>query len=180
MSTWIALLRGINVGGHNRLPMKDLSQIFEEVGCGQVKTYIQSGNVVFTADAESVDQRVDDIVGAIERDHGFRPSIFLLGAKTLAKAIAANPYPEAKEEPKTLHLSFLEGAPNAECVSRASELITGSERFQIIDRCLYFHAPDGIGRSKFAGGVDRALKMSSTGRNWRTITKIAELVSAIE
>lgn len=180
MSIWIALLRGINVGGRNRLPMKALAQLFEEAGCGQVKTYIQSGNVVFTADAESVNQVGDDIAAAIERDHGFRPSIFLLNAEMLQKAIAANPYPEAVEEPKSLHLSFLEEVPSPEGVSRASELISGSERFSVIDRCLYLHAPDGIGRSKFAGSVDRALKVSATGRNWRSITKIAEIVSAFE
>ena len=180
MAIWIALLRGINVGGHNRLPIEDLSRLFEEAGCGQVKTYIQSGNVVFTADDESVDQIVDDIAVAIEREHKFRPAMFLLSADMLAAAIAANPYPEATEEPKTLHVSFLEELPGAENLSRASELIAGSERFRVIDRCLYFHAPDGIGRSKFAGGVDRALKVSTTSRNWRTITKLAEMVAEIE
>ena len=180
MNTWIALLRGIKVGGRNRLPMKDLAGLFESAGCKQVKTYIQSGNVVFTADSDAPDQIVDDVATAVEKNHGFRPAIFLLSGVMLAEAIAANPYPEAVEEPKTLHLTFLGEAPGAENIEKAGKLISGSERFCVIDHCLYLHAPDGIGRSKFAGSAERALGVSTTGRNWRTMTKLAEMVAAIE
>jgi len=180
VATWIALLRGINVGGRNRLPMKGLIRLFEAEGCEQVRTYIQSGNVVFNALIRSVDQFADTIGRAIETEYGFRPEIRLITAEALRAAIASNPYPQAAADPKSLHLSFLEDAPRRTHVSDASRLLAESESLTVIGSCLYLHAPDGVARSKFAQGVDRALHMSTTARNWRTVTKLAELVSTIE
>jgi len=160
--------------------MKGLSQLFEAEGCEQVKTYIQSGNVVFNARVRSVDQFGDAIGSTIEREYGFRPAIQLITAEALRVAIAYNPYPQAESEPKSLHLSFLEGTPQKKHVSDASRLLSGSESFTVIGSCLYLHAPDGVARSKFAKGIDRALHMSTTARNWRTVTKLAELASTIE
>ena len=180
MKTWIALLRGINVGGRNRLPMKDLSKIFEAAKCEPVKTYIQSGNVVFKADIRSVSQFGDEISKAIESDYGFRPAIRLVDAKALRTAIASNPFPEAASEPTSLHLFFLEEAPQKSRVDAARNLLSESESIKITGKCLYLHAPDGIAPSKFAKGIDRTLGMSTTARNWRTITKLAELVSTFD
>jgi len=177
MKTWIALLRGINVGGHNRLPMSSLAQILESVGCDQVETYIQSGNAVFKANVGSADQFGDRIGQEIEKEHGFCPAIRLVTAEELGGAIAANPYPEATSEPKTLHLSFLERSPDEDRVSDARALLSETESFAVIGKILYLHAPDGIGRSRFAGGIDRALQMQTTGRNWRTVMKLEELVA---
>ena len=179
MQTWIALLRGVNVGGHNRLPMKGLSQIFEAAGCKLVKTYIQSGNVVFNARISFVGQFSDAISTAIEKDYGFRPAIQLITAKALRTAIASNPYPEAEGEPKSLHLVFFEDVPKKKHISDANDLLSESESFAVIGSCLYFHAPDGIARSKFANGIDKAFGIRATGRNWRTVTKLAELASTI-
>lgn len=180
MKTWIALLRGINVGGHNRLPMKGLSQIFEAAGCKPVKTYIQSGNVVFNARIRSVDRFADTIGTAIEKEYGFRPAIKLLTATALRDAIASNPYPEASGEPKSLHLVFLEDVPQKTYISDANDLLSESESFTVIGSQLYLHAPDGIAPSKFAKGIDKTFGMSATARNWRTTTKLAELASTIE
>lgn len=180
MKTWIALLRGINVGGRNRLPMKGLSKIFEVAGCKSIKTYIQSGNVVFNAHVRSVDKFADAIGKAIEREYGFRPAIQLTTAEALRSAIASNPYPQAASEPTSLHLSFLSGSPQKTDIIDANRLLSESESFTVIGSHLYFHAPDGVARSKFAKGIDRAFHMSTTARNWRTITKLAELASTIE
>ncbi len=180
MKTWIALIRGINVGGHNRLPMKSLSQIFEVAGCKSIKTYIQSGNVVFNANIRSVDKFGAAIGEAIETKHGFRPALQLITAATLRKAIASNPYPQAVSEPKSLHLSFLDGPPLKPQVRDAEHLLSESESFTVIGSWLYFHAPDGVARSKFANGIDRTFRMITTARNWRTVTKLAELASTIE
>jgi len=179
MKTWIALLRGINVGGRNRLPMKSLSQILESAGCEQVKTYIQSGNVVFKADIESTARFGEEIGQVIEREHGFCPAIRLLTGDELGYAIASNPYPEATSEPKALHLSFLERPPEEARISAANQLLSESESFTVTGKLLYLHAPEGIGRSKFAGGIDRALQMQTTGRNWRTVMKLEELATSI-
>jgi len=160
--------------------MKGLSQLFEAEGCEQVKTYIQSGNVVFNARVRSVGQFGDAIGRAIERKYGFRPAIRLITARALQTAIVSNPYPQAVSEPKSLHVSFLDGSPKRAHVSDASRLLSESESFTVIGSCLYLHAPDGVARSKFAQGVERALHMSTTARNWRTVTKLAELASTIE
>lgn len=180
MKTWIALLRGINVGGHNRLPMASLSKILEATGCAHVKTYIQSGNAVFKADVRSVANREQKIGRAIEYEHGFCPAVRLITADELGEAIAANPYSSAVSEPKTLHLYFPEQPPEEERISAAKALSSETESFEVIGNLLYLHAPDGIGRSKFAAGIEKALRVRTTGRNWRTIEKLEELVSAIE
>lgn len=179
MKTWIVLLRGINVGGHNRLPMASLSQILESVGCQQVKTYIQSGNVVFKADVKSVTRFGEEIGRAIEEEHGFCPAIQLITVDELRQAIASNPYPQATSEPKTLHLSLLERSPAKELISAAKTLLSETESFTIIGNLLYLHAPNGIGRSKFAAGIEKALQVKMTGRNWRTVMKLEELAASI-
>ncbi len=178
MKTWIALLRGVNVGGRNRLPMQSLSQILESAGCEQVTTYIQSGNVVFNGNVDSVDRFGEEIGRAIEKEHGFCPAVRLITADYLTEAIESNPYPEAVFDPKSLHLSFLEHPPREELVSEARQLLSESESFTVIGNLLYLHAPEGIGRSRFASGTERAFKMKITARNWRTIMKLEALASS--
>jgi len=158
--------------------MKGLLKIFEAAGCQQVITYIQSGNVVFNARISSVDQFTDAIGNAIDKGFGFRPAIQLLTAETLQAAIAANPYPQAAAEPKSLHLVFLERSPEVAHVKKLDQLLSGTESYTLTDDLLYFHAPDGIARSKFAGSVDRVLRVNSTARNWRTVTELGKLISA--
>ena len=178
MSTWVLLLRGINVGGHHKLPMKDLAALLESAGCDQVRTYIQSGNVVFRAGIEDPVAFADEISGRIEDEHGFRPAIQLLTADALEAAVAANPYPEAVTEPKTLHVFFLASTPPAQLVEGTRELLTATERFKVVGNCLYLHAPDGLARSKFAARVDKAFGVSATSRNWNTVSKLAGLVAS--
>ena len=179
MNSWIALLRGINVGGCNRLPMSSLVNILESAGCRDAATYIQSGNAVFRADINSRARMAEKIGREIEKEHGFRPAIQLTTAAELGAAIAANPYPEAVTDPKTLHLSFLECPPPQERVANAKRLLSESESMTINGSLLYLYAPEGIGRSKFAGSVERVLQVQMTGRNWRTILKLNELASTV-
>ena len=179
MKTWIALLRGINVGGHNRLAMKALAQIFVSAGCEQVRTYIQSGNVVFRGNVKSRDRFGDAIAEAIEREHGFHPAVRLVSAEELSAAIDSNPYPMAASEPKSLHLVFLERPPQEEHIDAANALVSKSESITATGNLIYVHAPDGIARSKLANGIGRALQMNTTARNWRTVTKLNDLASTI-
>ena len=178
MSAWVLLLRGINVGGYHKLPMKDLTALLESTGCDQVRTYIQSGNVVFRAGIEDPVAFADEISGRIEDEHGFRPAIQLLTADAFKAAVAANPYREVVTEPKTLHVFFLGSTPSAELVEGARELLTATERFKIVGNCLYLHAPDGLARSKFAARVDKVLGVSATSRNWNTVLKLVGLVAS--
>jgi len=160
--------------------MKSLSQILESAGCEQVKTYIQSGNVVFKGEVDSVERFGDTIGRAIEKEHGFCPAMRLISADELRAAIASNPYPQAVPEPKSLHLSFLEHPPRDECVSDANRLLSETESLTVVGSLLYLHAPDGVGRSKLANRIDKVLQMKTTARNWRTVMKLEELVSNIE
>ncbi len=177
MATWIALLRGINVGGKHIVPMAELRERLESIGLECVRTYIQSGNVVFELKARSAAALAKKIAGCIEEHHGFRPDVLVLTAGDLAAAMEANPFPEATAEPSTLHLSFLtESATDADREAMA-ELQSATERFELTDAVFYMHAPDGIGRSKLAAKVERCLGVAATGRNWRTVEKLASMVA---
>ena len=171
---WIALLRGINVGGRHVLPMRDLMRILEKVGCRDVKTYIQSGNVVFRTSRRDASRLARIIGDEIDSQFGFRPMVVLLTAAELERAIEANPFPEAESDPSKLHLLFLVDSEQAD-LDRLEALRAKSERFELLDGVLYLHAPEGIGRSKLAAQAERALGAPATGRNWRTIEKLAEL-----
>ena len=180
MQTWIALLRGINVGGKNLLPMKQLVALLEEQGCLDVKTYIQSGNAVFRSDENDATVLADTISLEIQSKHGFQPQILLLTLRDVEKAIAANPFPVAEDEPKTLHLFFLADQPDAADLNRLEVARADSERFELQKRVFYLHAPKGIGRSKLAARAENFIGVPMTGRNWRSIRKIAEIAREIE
>ena len=175
MNTMIALLRGINVGGHNKLPMRELVDTLSGLGFRNIETYIQSGNVVFECDEGSKIILTNQIRDAIHQSHGFAPDVMLLSAEELDEAILANPYPEAEAQPKTLHLYFLGSVPSNPDMQRIAELKSGSEDYALIGKIFYLHAPDGIGRSKLASGIEKVLGVSVTARNWRSVTKIREM-----
>lgn len=172
----IVLFRGINVGGNNILAMKDLKAILETLGAENVKTYIQSGNAVFSHDAASAAGLADRISAAVRKKHGFRPQVFLRSAADLAKAIMENPFPNAEKDPKSLHIFFLESAPESPDLKALESWKTGSERFALKGPLFYLHAPDGIARSKLANSAGKALGVAATARNWRTVTKLMEMI----
>jgi uncharacterized protein (DUF1697 family) len=176
LTTYIALLRGINVGGKAKLPMKELSALLGELGCASVRTYIQSGNVVFQR-AEADRSRLSrQIAAEIGRRHGFTPEILLLGPDELERAMTSNPFPEAESEPTSLHLGFLVSAPSDPDLDTLEALKSESERFRLIDAVFYLHAPAGIGRSRLAARAERLLGVPMTDRNWRTVAKLREMV----
>jgi len=175
MSKYVALFRGINVGGKNILPMGDLRGILESVGCDDVKTYIQSGNAVFSAPS-TVASLPEAISAAIESDFGFAPQVLLLTADRFREIAASNPFPEGESVPKSLHVAFLTETPSEPDLNALQNLRSGSERFELLDGAFFLLAPDGIGRSKLAAKVDRFLGVATTGRNWRTVDKLLELL----
>jgi uncharacterized protein (DUF1697 family) len=175
MKTCIALLRGINVGGSNVLPMGDLVAILEDTGAQYVKTYIQSGNAVFLIGEANTRLLSDRIRTEIGKRHGFEPHVLILELEALERAVDANPFPEAESEPKTLHLLFLAG-PAEDPDLDALEAVRGDrERFSLGDSVFYLHAPDGIGRSRLAQRAERLLGVPATARNWRTVLKVLDL-----
>lgn len=175
MSVRIALFRGINVGGRNSLPMKALSTLLKSLGCSAVKTYMQSGNVVFEHANEDDRELTREIGAAIERKFGFLPQVLLMNSPELQSAIEANPFAEATSEPTTLHLWFLEHPAENPDLASMESLRSESESFDLTDRVFYLHALDGIGRSKLAARVEKLLGVVTTARNWRTVSKIREM-----
>lgn len=175
MKTYIALFRGINIGGHNLLPMKDLIPLLERLGLRNVRTYIQSGNAVFQSTAQDASRLAKRISAEIKKARGFEPQVLLLEPKDLKKAIAANPYPEAGPDPKSLHILFLLSAPAAPDLTKLEQLKATSERFKLTGRLFYLHAPAGVGRSRLAANAERLLGVPVTGRNWRTVQELLAL-----
>jgi uncharacterized protein (DUF1697 family) len=175
MKTYIALFRGINVGGRSTLPMKELVIILEELGCQNVRTYIQSGNAVFESDASDASRLSKSISTEIEKRRGFAPHILLLSLQELEKAVANNPFPEGKDDPRALHVGFLASAPGQPDLKKLESLRAEKERFQLVANIFYLHAPDGIGRSRLAASTERLLGVPMTDRNWRTVCKLLEM-----
>ena len=172
MTTWIGLLRGINVGGKNLLPMARLKSDLESLKLTNVRTYIQSGNVVFEASTGTAPSLAEKIRQRIHTQHGFRPEIMLLDCKALQTAVAQNPYPEAVADPKSLHFFFLaEPAVDADKVA-LEKAKAATESYRLTKRVFYLHAPDGIGRSKLAASAEKALGVVTTARNYRTVEKL--------
>jgi len=172
MKTYIALFRGINVGGNSILPMKDLVSLLENLGCQKIKTYIQSGNAVFRSEEENAGRLSSKISAEIKKSRGFDPQVLLLESDEIKKAVESNPFPEAESEPKTLHVNFLASLPENPNLKALESIKKPSERFEIKDNIFYLHAPEGAGRSKLAASAERMLGVSMTGRNWRTVCKI--------
>jgi uncharacterized protein (DUF1697 family) len=174
--TYIALLRGINVGGKHKLPMSDLKALLEQCGCVDVRTYIQSGNVVLASTIKDVAVLEKQITAAISKRHGFAPRVLLLTCAEFEKAAAANPFPQAAENPTSLHLVFLDAPAKNPDFKSLEALRTGNEAFALKGKVFYLYTPDGFGRSKLAERAGRFLGVESgTARNWRTVTTLLEM-----
>lgn len=180
MRTYIALLRGINVGGKTILRMNELRSLVEDLGLQNVKTYIQTGNVIFQTTEENASRLPGKISAEIMKRHGFEPRVLLLKIGELQEVVEANPFPEAESEPKTLYLSFLISAPGDPDLKALESLRARSERFELQDKVFYLHAPDGIGRSKLAAKVEKLLGVPVTARNWRTVSKILDMAEEFD
>lgn len=177
MATWIGLLRGINVGGKNILPMKELKQLLESLELTNVRTYIQSGNVVFDTRARSSRSLSKTIEDQIESRYGFRPQVLLLEKKDLENSVDSNPFPDAIAEPKSLSFFFLANVPEQPDLAAINDARMPSEHYQLRDRVFYLYAPDGFGRSKLAAKVEKFLGVPATARNYRTVEKLVAMAS---
>ena len=177
MNTYIMLLRGINVGGKNILRMADLRALLGELGLENVKTYIQSGNVVFQSANNDKDSLAGEIGAEIARSHDLNPQILLLTVGEFQQAVAANPFIEGQSEPKKLHLFFLAAPADQPDWERLEAVRKDGEQFQLLDQVFYLYAPEGIGRSKLAVIVEKALGVPVTARNWRSVSKILEMAT---
>jgi len=158
--------------------MKELASMLENIGLVNVKTYIQSGNAIFQCETADSSGLARAICAAIEASRGFEPQVLLLALDELQQAIDLNPFPEAEPEPNTLHLNFLAAVPEQPDLEMLENIKLASERFSLIGKVFYLHAPEGIGRSKLAANTEKLLGVSTTSRNWRTVCRIIEMANA--
>lgn len=166
---FIALYRGLNVGGTGMVKMDALRAMHAGLGHSAVKTYVQSGNVVFRAEG-AADGIAEAIVPAFAGAFGFAAKVMVRDAASLERFVAENPYAEAAAaDPTKVHAAICEGRPDEAGLTALLERTGGPEQFVVGDGILYLHAPDGVGRSKFAAGMERAARVPLTARNWRTM-----------
>ena len=172
----VALLRGINLGGKNRLPMKDLAAMFEGAGCRSVGTYIQSGNVVFEA-SPALARRIPTLVEkAILERFGYRIPIVTRTGGELRKVVRGNPFLRRGADAGTLHVAFLAGAPAAGKVKALDPNRSPPDAFAVRGREIYLHCPNGFARTKLTNAYfDSKLGTTSTVRNWKTVEALLEL-----
>jgi uncharacterized protein (DUF1697 family) len=181
MNICIALLRGINVGGKNLLPMKELVAMLGDLGAQKIKTYIQSGNAVFVWKDKNTAKLANQIRAEIKKRRGFDPHVLLLELEDFEKVIQQNPFPaEAEADPKALHAGFLAAAPKSPDLKTLESLKSDSERFRLIGRVFYLHAPEGVGRSKLAAKSEKLLGVPMTDRNWRTVLTLWKLAQELK
>lgn len=172
----MALLRAVNVSGKNKLPMKDLASIFAEHGARDVRTYIQSGNVVFRAPRRAAERMRELVPLAIEARFGHRPPLVLRTSRELEDALGANPFLAEGCAEATLHVAFLDVAPTADALRAIDPNRSPGDRFALRGRDLYLHLPNGVGRSKLTNAyLERTLGATSTIRNWKTVQALAAL-----
>lgn len=169
MCRYIVLLRGINVGGNNLVPMKLLVAILEQQGFEQVSYYIQSGNLVLSSEAYPY-SAIKAIIG---ENFGFIPNIFVLNANELLTAMDNNPYQEF--EGKFVHFYFCENAIELN-IEKIKRWISTTEDYYVENNVFYLHAPEGVGRSKLVSHIESCLGQAATGRNLNTMNKVANLI----
>jgi uncharacterized protein (DUF1697 family) len=173
---YVVLLRGVNVGGRGKLAMAQLREICTSLGCTDVSTYIQSGNVVLDS-AMSAEGLAAALGPAIEEAVGFAPQVVIRTPAELATVLAGNPYPETEE--RFLHIGFMTKTPDKKKIAELGEVDVSPEGYRIVGREVYLNYVEGAGRSKKLGKVpfERRLGVAITARNLRTVQKLVELAS---
>ncbi|MEX2123754.1 MAG: DUF1697 domain-containing protein [Woeseia sp.] len=175
MTTCILFFRGVNVGGHNKLPMNELVAMFDNLGIRGAVTHKQSGNVAVRCTRQQAANLGRRISAAVQESLGFEPWVLAMRIQELEHAIAANPFRDATKDPRSLHLWFLAREPAEPDLEALERLKSGSEHFKLDRKIFYLHTPDGFGQSRLAERVEKSLGVEATARNWRTVTKVLEM-----
>ena len=185
MTCFVVLLRGINVGGRNRLPMADLRMALTSDGLDDVRTYIQSGNVVLNASARSADVVGARVRAVIAREFGLDVPAIALERRDLEAIVDVNPFPHETDH-RRLHAIVLPHPPDTTTLvwlaeRQAAATAAGSDDLvTVIDRTAYLHTPTGFGTSKLAAALtsSRSALADGTARNWATMTVLSEMCAA--
>ena len=182
MPRYVALLRGINVGGRNMVAMADLRQVVASLGHTEVATYIQSGNIVFTSPDASVPGLADALEQQIARSLAVQPAVVVLSRADLAQVIADNPFPQ-EASPKCLHAVFRRHDMTPEALAaiaaaqRSARAKGSRDEAIVVGRTLFLRTPDGLGRSELAAQLARSsAQAAGTARNWATVTRLMAML----
>lgn len=185
MTIFIALLRGINVGGKNKIKMADLKSMFERIGLSRVKTYIQSGNVLFQT-VENEEMLCQKLEQEIVATFGFEVKVILRTSEELKKIAESCPFSkeeiaaaEATAEGESLYVAFLHQEPSQEGIERIEAYKSKTEEYKLVDRDMYLLFPQSILKSKLANNLQK-LDVPVTVRNWKTVNKLVSLVNEME
>lgn len=174
----IALLRGINVGGKNRLPMKELANMFVDAGCDDVRTYIQSGNVLYRKNPTGNEDIPSLISASILGRFGYRIPIISRTAGEFREAVSANPFVKTDTEADKLHVVFLQEVPEATLVESLDPSRSPGDQFASLGREIYLYCPNGFAQTKLTNSYfDSRLSTTTTTRNWRTVLKLLEMAT---
>ena len=178
MQTYILLLRGINVGGHRKIKMAEFKTELQKIEMQEVKTYIQSGNIVFKYGKVAESTLTTVIEGLILKKYGFEVSALVLTAENFADIFNNNPYlPERENEIEKLYCTLLYEIPEPFKIKTLEMVEASGDKFIIAGTCLYFYYENGYGKSKLNNPVvESKLKVKATTRNWKTMTKLIEMI----
>ena len=176
--TYVALLRGINVGGRNRMPMDELARSFEQAGCVSVRTYIQSGNVVFMAAPAIALSARESVAATVSARTGTDIPIVLRSAADLARVVDENPFLGGSQDPRALHVGFLADKPSQDRVSSLDPDRSPPDEFVVRGEEIYLRLPNGVSGTRFtASYMERALATPATFRNWRTVENLLNMAA---
>ncbi len=177
MPTYISMLRGINVSGHKRIKMSQLQEMFEALGFEQVRTYIQSGNVVFEAGTNSAPDVSRKIEEKILSSFGFSVAVISKTPAELGKTLQDNPFLKKRGvDTSKLHITFLAKAPAETALKKLGALNAGSDQWQCRGSGVYLYCPNGYGTTKLSNNaLEKVLSVTATTRNWRTVNQLYQM-----
>jgi len=177
----ISMLRGVNLGPHNRIKMDVLRTVYESLGLEDPRTYVQSGNVIFRTREKNLAQLAKKIQKGIEKKFGCCPDVLLRTTNEMKKVVAANPFAGRDLEPGKILVSFLSDAPGREAEATLAGLKKHPEEMHLIGRELYIYFPNGAGRTKLPWSqLERLFKVTGTARNWNSVNALLEIASEME
>ena len=182
MPVLVSMLRGVNLGLHNRIKMDDLRALYESLKLENPRSYVQSGNVIFRTKERNGPQLAKKIQGAIQKKFGCCPEVILRTPDEMRKAIAANPFPErTRLEPAKVLVTFLAAQPPREAEASLEKLKRFPEELHLNGRELYIYFPNGAGKSKLPwSAVDKLLTVTGTARNWNSVQAMLEIAEEME
>lgn len=178
MTAYAALLRGINLGNHNKVPMTELRRLFDELGHTGVRSHLQSGNVVFGAASDDVPGLAAAIEERLARELGVTATVLLRTAGELDRIVGGNPFLTSEDDHTRLHVTFLADTPAPERVSALATPAGSVDELRTAGREVYLYCPNGYGRTKLNNAfLERRLGAPATTRNWRTVVRLRELTN---